>query len=114
METERKYQLDEQTVLPSWSGVKGVADTVGPTEHVLEATYFDTPGLRLAAAGVTLRRRRGGSDSGWHLKLPIAAATREEVRVGFAGGVARRRNPQPPQELLDLVRALTRDEPVAP
>ena len=112
METERKYQLDEQTVLPSWSGVKGVADTVGPTEHVLEATYFDTPGLRLAAAGVTLRRRRGGSDSGWHLKLPVAAGTREEIRVGFARGEGRRRNPQPPQELLDLVRALTRDEPV--
>jgi CHAD domain-containing protein len=114
METERKYDVDEDAALPSWSRLAGVGDAVGPQEELLEATYFDTPDLRLAAAGVTLRRRRGGSDSGWHLKLPVAAGTREEVRVGFAPGELRRRNPQPPQELTGLIRSLTHAQPLAP
>jgi inorganic triphosphatase YgiF len=68
-ETERKYDLDEDTPLPRWSGLSGVVDVVGPEEQLLEAVYFDTADLRLAAAGVTLRRRRGGSDAG---EQPIA------------------------------------------
>lgn len=114
LETERKYDVDEDTTLPRWSGVAGVRRAVGPEEQLLEATYFDTPDLRLAAAGVTLRRRQGGSDSGWHLKLPVAASTREEIRVGFTRGEARRRNPQPPQELTSLIRPLAQGQPVAP
>ena len=114
LETERKYDLDEDAALPPWSGVVGVEDTVGPQEQLLEATYFDTPDLRLAAAGVTLRRRRGGSDSGWHLKLPVATDAREEVRVGFTRGGSRQRNPQPPDELTGLLRSLTHGQPVAP
>jgi CHAD domain-containing protein len=115
-ETERKYDLDEDTRLPRWSGLSGVVDVVGPEEQLLEAVYFDTADLRLAAAGVTLRRRRGGTDGGWHLKLPVAADSRDEIRVGFTRGEARRRNPQPPDELVTLTRAFTRDvalEPVA-
>lgn len=114
LETERKYDVDEDTALPRWTGVAGVQNAVGPEEQLLEATYFDTPDLRLAAAGVTLRRRRGGSDSGWHLKLPVAAGTREEIQVGFTRGEARRRNPQPPQELTSLVTSLAQGQPVAP
>jgi CHAD domain-containing protein len=114
METERKYDVDEDTTLPRWTGVAGVQNAVGPEEQLLEATYFDTPDLRLAAAGVSLRRRRGGSDSGWHLKLPVAAGTREEIRVGFTRGEARRRNPQPPQELTSLLTSLAHGQPVAP
>jgi len=113
-ETERKYDLDENTQLPRWSGLSGVVDVVGPEEQLLEAVYFDTADLRLAAAGVTLRRRRGGTDRGWHLKLPVAVESRDEVRVGFARGEARRRNPQPPIELVRLTRAITRGMPVEP
>ena len=40
---------------------------------MLEAVYYDTPNLRLLAEGVTLRRRTGGEDAGWHLKLPVGA-----------------------------------------
>ena len=42
--------------------------------HELEATYFDTADLALATAGMSLRRRTGGADAGWHLKLPMRAA----------------------------------------
>jgi CHAD domain-containing protein len=113
-ETERKYDLDDDTQLPRWSGLSGVVHVVGPEEQLLEAMYFDTADLRLAAAGVTLRRRRGGTDGGWHLKLPVAAESRDEIRVGFTRGEAHRRNPQPPVELIRLTRAFTRGKAVEP
>jgi inorganic triphosphatase YgiF len=114
IETERKYDLTAAAALPAWSDVAGVGGVVGPHEHLLEATYFDTPEVSLAAAGVTLRRRRGGSDSGWHLKLPVDVESREEIRVRFARGEARRRNPEPPAELVGLVRALSRGQTLTP
>ena len=33
----------------------------------------------LAARGITLRRRTGGSDAGWHLKLPAGPDSRTEL-----------------------------------
>ena len=69
-ETERKYEIGDEVELPGWSGLAGVQSLVGPEEQTLEAVYHDTDDLRLAQAGVTLRRRRGGDDAGWHLKLP--------------------------------------------
>lgn len=110
-ETERKYDLDEDAALPPWPEPAAAA---GPQEFVLEAIYFDTADLRLAADGVTLRRRRGGADSGWHLKLPVAADSRDEIREGFTRGEVRRRSPQPPDELVRLVRAFTRGAPLVP
>ena len=47
----------------------------------LAATYFDTADLRLATAGLTLRRRTGGDDAGWHLKVPAGPSARSEVRL---------------------------------
>src|SRR3954451_17469531 len=52
-----------------------------PVRHRLAATYFDTVDLRLASAGLTLRRRTGGEDAGWHLKEPAGAGERSEVRL---------------------------------
>src|SRR5689334_20478282 len=83
-ETERKYELADGAELPGWDGLIGVQALVGPEEQALEAVYFDTEDLRLARAGVTLRRRLGGQDAGWHLKLPVAGDSRDEVRVGDA------------------------------
>ena len=37
----------------------------------LSAVYHDTDDLRLARWEVTLRRRQGGVDEGWHLQLPV-------------------------------------------
>jgi CHAD domain-containing protein len=110
-ETERKYELADGVELPGWDGLVGVQALVGPEEQALEAVYFDTEDLRLARAGVTLRRRRGGQDAGWHLKLPVAGDSRDEVRVGDARAVRRR---TPPAELVGLVRALTRGARLAP
>ncbi len=71
--------------------------------------YFDTPDLALARAGVTLRRRKGGSDPGWHLKLPVGTDSRDELRVPL--GRARR---TPPSELTALTLVHTRGAAVSP
>jgi hypothetical protein len=47
----------------------------------LDNTYFDTPGAALRLFGITLRRRVGGSETGWQLKVPNGTA-RTELRLG--------------------------------
>ncbi|MGK5113499.1 MULTISPECIES: CHAD domain-containing protein [unclassified Geodermatophilus] len=79
LEVERKLEADDSFVLPDLGGVDGVAAVGEPEEHTLEATYFDTPDLRLLRSRVTLRRRTGGEDAGWHVKLPAAAGSRREL-----------------------------------
>ena len=79
LEVERKFDVDSTFVLPDLAGVGGTVAVDDPVEHHLEAVYHDTPDLRLARARVTLRRRTGGSDAGWHLKLPTADGARREL-----------------------------------
>ncbi|MEO9197762.1 MAG: CYTH domain-containing protein, partial [Antricoccus sp.] len=66
-EIERKYDVPAGTPLPDLADIEGV-QVGSPVEHLLEATYFDTVDLALARARITLRRRTGGDDAGWHLK----------------------------------------------
>jgi CHAD domain-containing protein len=107
LEIERKYDVGEEAEVPDLSGLPGVSSVSGPEEHELAADYFDTPDLRLATAGVTLRRRTGGDDEGWHLKLP-ADGGRREIRVPLGQAVK-----TPPVSLRRLVVAYTRREPLA-
>nr|WP_063818039.1 CYTH and CHAD domain-containing protein [Herbidospora sakaeratensis] len=81
IEIEDKFDVPDEFVVPDLLGVKGVEAESGPKSHQLVAVYFDTPDLRLATRGITLRRRRGGDDSGWHLKLPKAAGVRQEIQL---------------------------------
>ncbi|GIG35211.1 CYTH and CHAD domain-containing protein [Cellulomonas pakistanensis] len=89
-EIERKYATGPDVELPALTellaGAAGLPDAGTPTatsdDRVeLVATYFDTADLRLAAAGLTLRRRTGGQDAGWHLKVPAGDDERSEVRL---------------------------------
>ncbi|MFD2348801.1 CHAD domain-containing protein [Nonomuraea ferruginea] len=57
----------------------------------------------MARRGVTLRRRRGGADPGWHLKLPKAKGVRQEIAIPLT-----RSTKVVPAELAELVRAYTR------
>ena len=77
LEVETKYDVGDGFAVPDLTGLDGVATVDAPVEHELEAVYFDTADLRLLRARVTMRRRTGGGDAGWHLKLPAGAARRE-------------------------------------
>ncbi|WP_405816794.1 CYTH and CHAD domain-containing protein [Streptomyces sp. NBC_01390] len=104
-EIERKYESDDSG-LPDLTGVAGVADILDKGTAELDATYYDTSDLRLAAASITLRRRTGGSDAGWHLKLPVAPGVRDEIQVPLSDTV--------PDELTGLVRARVREGQLVP
>ncbi|MGH3813714.1 MAG: CYTH domain-containing protein, partial [Pseudonocardiaceae bacterium] len=80
-EVERKYEPGEDVSLPALGDLPGVAEVAQPVSIELEAVYFDTSDLALAGAGITVRRRTGGDDEGWHLKLPAGDGSRDEVRV---------------------------------
>lgn len=70
VEVEVKFTVDEGTPVPDLGSLPGISVIQGPQVHELSALYFDTADLRLTRAKMTLRRRTGGKDDGWHLKLP--------------------------------------------
>jgi inorganic triphosphatase YgiF len=84
LETEQKYEAGADFVLPDLSGLEGRAKSAAPQRYYLSATYFDTEELDLIRNQITLRRRVGGADEGWHLKLPVRKDTRQEVRAPLA------------------------------
>ena len=111
LEVERKFEVFESTVSPSFEGLSSVSRVErSPAQH-LNAVYFDTPGHDLAAHHVTLRRRTGGTDAGWHLKLPAGPDARTEVRAPLGD---ESNADEVPDELLDVVLAIVRDRPVGP
>ncbi|MET9956126.1 CYTH and CHAD domain-containing protein [Streptomyces sp. NPDC006339] len=105
-EIERKYEAAEQAAVPDLDGIPGVAAVRDEGVMELDAVYYDTPDLRLAAGALTLRRRTGGSDAGWHLKLPVAPGTRDEIRAPLADTL--------PRSLERLLRSRVRREDVVP
>jgi inorganic triphosphatase YgiF len=109
IETERKYQVTRDFVVPSLAGLPGVSAVSSPRTHQLAAVYFDTAGFRLFTAHITLRRRTGGTDAGWHLKLPAGVDTRREVHapLGTQPGTV-------PARLATLVSQWSGDQPLVP
>ncbi|MDG4666394.1 CYTH and CHAD domain-containing protein [Mycobacterium sp. 236(2023)] len=112
-ETERKFEVVESTVSPSFDGLSTVARVERSPSQSLSAVYFDTPDRDLARNKITLRRRTGGTDAGWHLKLPAGADTRTEVHAPLSDDESREQ-PEVPESLRDVVLAIVRDRPVAP
>ncbi|WP_170977785.1 CYTH domain-containing protein, partial [Blastococcus sp. CCUG 61487] len=108
LEIETKFDVSPSFVVPDLIGTAGVATADAPVEHALEARYFDTADLRLAGARITLRRRTGGPDDGWHVKLPAARDARVELRRPL-GRAAR-----PPKAVLDPLAGVLRGEPPVP
>ena len=86
IEVERKYSPGESDALPRLASIQGVDHVGEPATEQLDAVYFDTEGLALAAQRITLRRRTGGVDAGWHLKLPVTAEERQEVVEPLGSG----------------------------
>jgi inorganic triphosphatase YgiF len=81
LETEQKYDAGADFVLPDLGGLGGGARVARPRRYHLSATYYDTDDLDLSKNRITLRRRTGGTDEGWHLKRPVREDTRQELRV---------------------------------
>lgn len=73
VEIELKFDVDDTTPLPDWSGLPGVAAVGAAEPRGLDAVYLDSDDLVLAHAGYALRRRTGGPDAGWHIKGPRRA-----------------------------------------
>ena len=110
VEVERKFDVPPGTVFPSFDGFSAVARVERLPSHSLDAIYFDTPKHDLAVHRVTLRRRTGGPDAGWHLKLPAGPDSRTEVHAPLDADSPE----QPPEQLVDIVLAIVRDRPLAP
>ncbi|MGH3232920.1 MAG: CYTH domain-containing protein [Streptosporangiaceae bacterium] len=81
LETEQKYDAGADFVLPRLGKSE-------PKRIYLSATYFDTEDLDLIRHHITLRRRVGGDDEGWHLKLPVRKDTRQEIHAPLDEGAA--------------------------
>ncbi len=115
LEIETKLELDPEAPLPSLArrkrlaavGIAGVAD---PVTHHLDAVYYDTERLDLLRSKITLRRRTGGPDAGWHLKLPAVQGARTEVGLPLSAGDGH----EVPAEIAELVVGAARGRPLAP
>ncbi|MCX5397003.1 CYTH and CHAD domain-containing protein [Streptomyces sp. NBC_00102] len=105
-EIERKYEAAPGIRLPDLTGVAGTAASVPRGVVELDAVYYDTEDFRLAAGSITLRRRTGGDDEGWHVKFPVAPGVRDEIRAPLTG--------QLPDALAGLIRSRVRDRAVVP
>ncbi|MCP3756003.1 CYTH and CHAD domain-containing protein [Streptomyces sp. TBY4] len=109
-EIERKFEFRTTKAgrrgVPDLTGTAAIAAVTDQGTAELDAVYYDTPDQRLAADGLTLRRRTGGKDAGWHLKLPVAPGVRDEITAPLGDTV--------PDALSALLRSRVRDTPLEP
>lgn len=105
-EREDSYDVSQGWGLPDLRGQLGVGGRIETAEFVLENTYYDTTSSSLAQLGVTLRRRAGGPDAGWHLKVPQGAARNEITDSSDSATL--------PTNLAALVGGLRAGEELAP
>jgi inorganic triphosphatase YgiF len=113
LEIEQKFDVDAGFERPSFTGLPGVS-AAPPVLHHLSATYFDTADGRLAASKITLRRRTGGPDEGWHLKLPAGSGARREVQEPLGTGDLNTGDLEVPEALTARVAEVTGGQPLAP
>lgn len=112
-EIEHKLRVPPDFVVPDLVAAGSVTAVSPGTAFAMTAAYHDTVDLRLFRWRATLRRREGGTDEGWHLKLPVTGAepsTRDELHMPLSAG-------SPgfvPAELADIVSPMARGERLQP
>lgn len=106
-EIESKFDVAPDFVLGDLGELATDGIRVETTVVDLLSTYYDTADHALLRSRLTLRRRTGAADTGWHLKVP-GAGFRTELRWPLAG------NDSLPRELRTLIEPFTRGAPVEP
>ena len=113
-EVEKKLRVHALFRLPELDGVvPGISKVERAPTREMTAVYHDTEDLRLFRWGVTLRRREGGPDEGWHMKLPVEGAgpgVRDEVHLPLSEGEVG----SVPEALADIVTPLVREGELVP
>ena len=112
-EIERKFRVHGLFELPDLSaeGCARRAHVGAPFE--MSAVYHDTDELTLFRWGITLRRREGGKDEGWHMKLPVPGSdgsARDELHLDLSAGPVG----SVPGALVEVVSPLLHELPLAP
>ena len=106
VEIERKYAVADGVALPALERVHGVVSVERRAGVHLDAVYLDAVDRSLLAAGIVVRRRTGGHDAGWHMKLrgavgrvelhaPIDATEPERVPAVFEAALRTRLRGRP-------------------
>ncbi|GAB3622152.1 CYTH and CHAD domain-containing protein [Mariniluteicoccus endophyticus] len=108
VEIERKFTISPGERVPDLAEVVRSGES---RRFSLKAVYFDTPNLELARNRITLRRRTGGSDAGWHLKLPGDGHARQEIHEPIVRGAS---TLQVPAALREQVAELIGYAPLVP
>jgi CHAD domain-containing protein len=103
VEREVKFDVSESFELPDLNSAAEAVEVASDVIN-LRATYYDTTDRHLQRHGVTLRRRTGGDDAGWHLKVPHSDA-RLELQSTSRGS-------SPPRELSETVLGLRFGQPL--
>ncbi|HKW58982.1 MAG TPA: CYTH domain-containing protein, partial [Candidatus Dormibacteraeota bacterium] len=108
LEREVKLGAGPAFHLPDLAGVVAGVMPGEPETLRLETVYYDTPDLRLARWGVSLRRRAG---EGWTLKLAPArsGAILERDELTFEGN-----GKKPPPKAIAVVRGYVRNSELVP
>ncbi|KQU45027.1 adenylate cyclase [Rhodococcus sp. Leaf278] len=99
IEREDKFDVDAHFEMPSLASLVPTGGVLASSETDLISEYFDTVGHDLLRRGITLRRRTGDSDNGWHAKVPAEKA-RTEIRLPLGSGA----DDAVPDELADVLR----------
>jgi CHAD domain-containing protein len=107
VEVERTFDVEVDAQLPDLA--TGQVAALGETV-VLEtsATYHDTAGLALLRAGITMRRREGGDDDGWHIKVNAGNGARLELHRPLG------KSAKPPAAVRRLLNGVVRGDELAP
>ncbi len=104
LEREVSFDVGERWSIPDLGGLVPDGGRIVPDQADLHAEYLDTDNQVLRRLGVTLRRRTGGGDAGWHLKVPSGSA-RLEVS-------SRSRGRWVPASLAEPLRGVLVDRPL--
>lgn len=106
LEVEDKFEVEAGFGLPDLTGLLPAGGRWETDDFQIENTYFDTPSAYLAQFGVSVRRREGGPDAGWHLKVPDSDG-RIEISVASESSAV-------PEEVSRLVVGLRGGEELVP